>query len=204
MRMPRYNMSATEATRLAHFFAALDDAEFPYEYQKLRQPVYLAEAEQRYQQVLRAASTPDRPLTGSRLDDAMKVVTDRTDGCVKCHLVGDFDPEASSRTKAPDLSLIYRRLRPERVRNWIASPKSLLPYTAMPVNVPYDPDLPNLGGMRQDLLHGTSVEQIEALVDLLMNYDAYAKQRSSVAAMVRQSAQGDETNEEEQDTDTGS
>ena len=46
----------------------------------------------------------------------------------------------------------------------------------MPVNIPYDPAAPYLGSnMPQELYHGTSVEQLDALVDLLMNYDQYAR-----------------------------
>ena len=40
-------------------------------------------------------------------------------------------------TYAPNLADVYRRLRPEFVRDWIANPKMILPYTSMPVNIPY-------------------------------------------------------------------
>jgi hypothetical protein len=106
--------------------------------------------------------------------------------CVKCHLVGDFQPTGSDRAKAPNLAQVYRRLRPDYARNWIANPKTYLPYTSMPVNIPYDPDLPNLGGVSQDLYHGTSVEQVDGLVDLLMNFDEYTKQRSSITTLVQE------------------
>jgi hypothetical protein len=106
--------------------------------------------------------------------------------CVKCHLVGDFEPTGSDRAKAPNLAAVYRRLRPEYLRKWIANPKSILPYTGMPVNIPYDPDAPNLGGISQDLYHGTSIDQVDSLVDLLMNYDEFAKRRSSVVDLVKQ------------------
>ena len=36
-------------------------------------------------------------------------------------------------------------LRPDNVREWIADPASILPYTAMPVNVPYDSSREHLG-----------------------------------------------------------
>ncbi len=38
----------------------------------------------------------------------------------------------------------------------------------------------------QDLYHGTSLEQLEALVDLLMNYDLYARLRSRITPLVRE------------------
>ena len=56
----------------------------------------------------------------------------------------------------------------------------------MPVNVEYDPSLPNYGTkIPQDLYHGNSIEQVDALVDLLMNYDKYARSRSLVAPLVK-------------------
>ncbi|MBC8437631.1 MAG: hypothetical protein H8D86_02105, partial [Planctomycetes bacterium] len=36
----------------------------------------------------------------------------------------------------------------------------------------------------QKLFHGTSPETVDALVDLLMNFDGYAKSRASVAELV--------------------
>ena len=120
----------------------------------------------------------------------MRIVTD-SNYCIKCHRVSDFDPQVAARTKAPDLSLVYQRLRPDYVRNWIANPKTILPYTGMPVNIPYDPQQPKLGGIDQRLYQGTSLEQLEALVDLLMNYDEYAKQQSLVAPRVGRGPAGE-------------
>jgi hypothetical protein len=53
------------------------------------------------------------------------------------------------------------------------------------VNVPYLPGVPNLGGIDQSLYHGTSVEQVEALVDLLMNFDQYSKSRHPITPLVK-------------------
>jgi hypothetical protein len=59
----------------------------------------------------------------------------------------------------------------------------------MPVNIPYDPaDTKNFGGISQDLYHGTSLDQVDALVDLLMNYDNFAKDKTLVAPLVQQGA----------------
>jgi cytochrome c2 len=182
LRMPRFNMSPAEATHLVNYFAAIDSAEYPYAFSSRRQPEHLARAESAYQRALQGAQFDGKPRT--RLDDAMRVVVNNN-YCVKCHLVGDFVPAGSDRAKAPNLAQVYRRLRPEFVRNWIANPKSYLPYTSMPVNIPYDPDLPNLGGVAQELFHGTSADQVDGLVDLLMNFDEYAKQRNSVANLVK-------------------
>ena len=68
----------------------------------------------------------------------MKIVTDGN-YCVKCHAVGDFQPQGDPNTFGPNLAEVYRRLRPKFTRNWIANPQRILPYTGMPVNIPYHP-----------------------------------------------------------------
>ncbi|MFV1965135.1 MAG: PDZ domain-containing protein [Pirellulaceae bacterium] len=195
MRMPRYNLSPKEATELVRYFAAVDNADYPYEYQGRRQAEHLAVAEQHYQDVLGEVSQPGKLLSGGRLDHAMRILTD-SNYCIKCHIVGDFVPQTSDKAKAPDLALVYRRLRPENVRRWIARPTSILPYTGMPVNISYDANAAHLGGVSQDLYHGTSLEQLDAIVDLLMNFDAYAKQRSSMARLVQERSNAAPTDDE--------
>lgn len=190
LRMPRFNMSSQEAADLAEYFARKDGVEYPYAVTEHRQPTYLAEQETAYQQKLKAAA-PDAvggDAKRDRLQDALRMVTN-SNYCVKCHIVGDFEPAGSERAKAPNLARVYERMRPGYLRDWIANPKRILPYTSMPVNIPYDPaDTTNLGGISQALYHGTSIEQVEALVDLLMNYDNYAKQKALVAPLVQQAA----------------
>ena len=99
--------------------------------------------------------------------------------CVKCHHLGDFQPEGAISAQAPQLDRVYRRLRPDYLRNWIANPQRILPYTPMPVNFP--PDKP----ASQDLFHGTSEEQLFAVVDLLLNYDTYMKNRQSIRPLIQ-------------------
>ena len=88
---------------------------------------------------------------------------------------------------APNLADVYRRLRPEYVRDWIANPAMILPYTPMPVNIKYVGSAPNKGGVSQDLYHGTSVDQVDALVDLLMNFDQFARDNTSIKALAPRS-----------------
>jgi hypothetical protein len=95
--------------------------------------------------------------------------------------VSDYSPAGSVRAKAPNLADVYRRLRPEYVRDWIANPKMFLPYTSMPVNIPYENPPPILA----ELYHGTNVDQVQALTDLLMNYDQYARQSTRIADRVQ-------------------
>ncbi len=183
LRMPKFNMSPDEATDLVNFFAAKDNANYPYEYSETTQTQRLDKADQEYLARLDDVTANERPPGDTRFDHAMNIVTSR-DYCVQCHMVGDFVPKTSDRAMAPDLSLVNQRLRPDYVRRWLANPKQLLPYTPMPVNIKYNADAPNLGGVAQTLFHGTSVEQLSGLVDLLMNYPRYAKSRALVSDLV--------------------
>jgi hypothetical protein len=167
--MPKFNMSPAEAQALVNYFAAKDNANYPYDFQGPRQPGVLEAKDEAYAQQAQG---------GSRLDDAMKIVVDAA-GCVKCHLVSDFVPQGSPRAKAPNLADVYHRLRPDYVRPWVAKPDSILPYTGMPVNIN-----PQTGFATQGLYHGTPVEQLDAVVDLLMNFDNYTRRKTSIAELV--------------------
>jgi hypothetical protein len=114
-------------------------------------------------------------------EKAFRLVTDQKTFCAKCHLVGDWRPGGGARSAgwsgtvlAPNLERVAARIRPEYLRRWIANPKAILPYTPMPVNFP-------VGERRgQDLLPGTSAEQLDAVCDFLLNYDTYLTRRMSV------------------------
>jgi hypothetical protein len=86
------------------------------------------------------------------------------------------------------LDEVYRRLRPDYTRRWIANPQRILPYTGMPVNIPYDPNPPNFGGVSQQLFPGPSIGQLDGVVDLLMNFDEYTKRQTSVKSLVTEPA----------------
>ena len=163
MRMPNFHMSSDDAAKLVDYFAAVSGAEFPYEYKSRQRASYLAKFE------------------AERLSKAMNIVVN-SNYCVKCHAVGDFSPQGDPATFGPNLAEVYRRLRPEYIRNWVANPKRTLPYTGMPVNIPF------AGGISQDVFHGTSVEQLDGLIDLLMNYDVYTRQQTTVSPLVKAAA----------------
>jgi len=164
LRMPKYNLSPAEAGRLADYFPAMDGVEFPYS----------SDARART-----ARAGPDTPEQAQRLDRAMRLVIDRTTYCSKCHLVGDSGPGGETRTVlAPNLERVAARIRPEYLRRWLANPKSILPYTAMPVNFPPE------GLMGQEIYKGPSVEQLDAVMDLLLDYDGYLKRRVSVRKLI--------------------
>ncbi len=173
LRMPNFHMSSAEAAALVDYFAAKSSAGFPYEYNERRRRGYLAELERSHPTLL---------------DDAMKIVTDGN-YCVKCHSIGDYEVRGSVRTLGPRLDEVYRRLRPDYTRRWLASPQRILPYTGMPVNIQFVPDAPNLGGVNQALFPGTSIMQLDGVVDLLMNFDEYTKRRTSVKELVKEPTQ---------------
>jgi hypothetical protein len=173
LRMPNFHMSSQDAAALVDYFAAKNNAQFPYEYNERRRGGYLAGLES------------DHPAL---LDDAMKIVTDGN-YCVKCHSIGDYEVRGAIRTQGPRLDEVYRRLRPEFTRKWIASPGRILPYTGMPVNIPFDPATDTLGGVNQALFPGTSIQQLDGVVDLLMNFDEYTKRQTSVKDLVKEPAQ---------------
>ncbi len=170
LRMPNFHMSSDDASALVNYFAAKDDADWPYEYSERRRDAYLAQLDNAHPEWM---------------DNAMKIVTDGN-YCVKCHSVGDFAPKGAIKTQGPQLANVYQRLRPTYVRDWIASPSHLLPYTGMPVNIPFDPNAPHLGGVSQALFPGTSVDQLDGLVDLLMNYDDYTARQTKIKSMVKE------------------
>jgi len=157
LRMPEFNLSSDEATQIANYFAARDNAQYPYPYDP-----ELGES--------RMADTSLSDMNHGQ--NPVKIVISK---CVQCHKLGDFTPKGSDKGLAPNLDQVYRRLRPDFLKDWIANPKRVLPYTGMPVNIPYKTEAPFYGGVEQSVYHGTSFEQLAGLVDFLMNYDLYTK-----------------------------
>lgn len=166
LRMPKFNMSPADATKLVNYFAAVDGVDYPYNFDPRTRESYLAEQN---------AAHPDR------LGDALKIVTDNN-FCIKCHLLGDFEPGGSEKAKAPQLADVYRRLRPEYTLDWVANPKRILPYTGMPINIP--PDKP----VDQKLFKGTSEQQLNAVVDFLLNFDRYTESKTPIKQFIKPAA----------------
>lgn len=152
LRMPQFALSQEEAVQLTRYFAAVAGETEPY------------------------ASQPGIAKPGvdqARLDRAMRLVLDDTRYCAKCHSMGDPAPLGRNRTaSAPRLDDVGQRLRPEYLRRWLANPRSVLPYTAMPALFPTAGPAPG-----QDLFPGSGEEQLDAVAELLFHYDAYVKQR---------------------------
>ncbi|HEV2969676.1 MAG TPA: hypothetical protein VGY55_06775 [Pirellulales bacterium] len=165
LRMPKFNMSSAEATKLASYFAAMDGAEYPYEFDDRTRADHLDEVELAHPK---------------HLEGALGIVVDNN-FCVKCHKVGDFSPTGSPRAMAPRLDRVHDRMRSEYVHRWIGDPARILPYTGMPQNIAPPPAPP----VAQNLYKGTSEDQIEGLVDLLMNFDLFAQDQISIKTLVK-------------------
>jgi hypothetical protein len=163
LRMPKFNMSPAEATKLVNYFAAVDGVDYPYDFDPRTRESHLT------------AEDAEHP---HRLADALKIVTDNN-YCTKCHLLGDFSPTGSERAMAPQLDRVYKRLRSNFTLSWIGNPKRILPYTSMPVNVPFDKPV------SQALYKGTSDQQLNALVDLLLNYDRFMEAKTSIKPLIK-------------------
>jgi cbb3-type cytochrome oxidase cytochrome c subunit len=185
MRMPNYRLSPAETRTLVDYFAAKDRAPYPYPDMPERSERYLQLAAAAYADRLSktdgaSAASGNGQAPRGHLADAMRVVAS-SDYCIKCHQVGRYEPAGWNRAKAPDLAGVYSRLRADYLRTWLAHPAAVLPYTPMPVNIPYDPNKPRLGStMSQDLYRGDTLEQLQALVDLLLNFDRYAIEQKRV------------------------
>ncbi len=178
MRMPQYNLSADEVRRLTEYFAALAAADRP-------DGPRFAAAEG---PAARMAAPPpgdageQYEFRLARMEQAMRLLIDRTTYCAKCHVIGDYRPGGEVQTiVAPDLTEAGSRLRPEYLYPWLAHPQAVLPYTAMPVNFP-----PEGGPLDPSVFPGTSREQLDAVVDLLLNYKWYLQQQTSIRRLMGQ------------------
>lgn len=158
LRMPKYNLSPDEAGKLVDYFAAVSGVDFPYTSDPRSRPGRIAATER---------------SSAGKLEDAMKMLVDGTTYCGKCHRVGDYSPGGRvSTTLAPDLQQVGRRLRAEYLRRWLAHPRTVLPYTGMPVNFP-----PTGQPVDPQRFPGNSADQLQAAMDLLLNFDEYLKRR---------------------------
>ena len=162
LRMPKFNMSQDDAGKLVRYFAAKDNAHYPFQYDPRRQENYLSEQE---------AEHPDR------LRDAFRLVTDNVVYCGKCHFIGDYVPPGAVTAHAPNLEDAHERIRPDFMRRWLAKPASELPYTVMPENFK--------NAAPPEIFDATREVQLEAVVDLLLNYDTYMKRQTSIASQVK-------------------
>jgi mono/diheme cytochrome c family protein len=169
LRMPRFHFGksdelvAAEPTGLADYFAARDGAEFPYQLIREREQEYLSKRE---------AQHPDYLGAGWQL---------MTKGaCVQCHAIGQFKPTGGDQVvNGPDLRQVAPRFRPGYLEEWLANPRRLVPYTAMPQNVPpHGPPPP----AAPKTFEGKPLEMVRAMRDTLLNYVSAVEQQLAGAS----------------------
>jgi cbb3-type cytochrome oxidase cytochrome c subunit len=164
LRMPRFHFGKTdvladsETTSLANYFAARDGAEFPYQSIPEREQSYLAALEARHANYLGA---------GWQLM--------AKGACVQCHAIGQYKPTGGAQVvNGPDLRQVSARFRPGYLGMWLANPRRLVPYTAMPQNVP--PGGPPPPAVPPSF-EGQPLDMVKAMRDTLFNYVSAVEQQ---------------------------
>jgi cytochrome c551/c552 len=105
-RMPTFNFSPGEVTKLVRFFTALSAQPEPYLPPKLA------------------------PLTDRERSLARALFSSQGAPCLECHATGD--PAHDQRATAPNFLLAKSRLKPDWTRRWMLDPAMMAPGTAMP------------------------------------------------------------------------
>jgi hypothetical protein len=166
LRMPKFHYGKAIGVRthetedLADYFAARDGAEFPYQTIPQQQVGYIAE---------RNSVHPDY------LGAGWSMMANKGSPCIQCHAIGQFKPTGGEQVvNGPDLRQAASRFRPDFLEKWIANPKRLVPYTAMPQNVvPHGP--PQLPVPRT--FENKPIEMVRAIRDTLLNYTNVVEQQ---------------------------
>lgn len=166
LRMPQFHYGKAIGTHtretedLADYFAARDGAEFPYQTIPQQEVGYIAE---------RNTIHPDY------LGAGWSMMTHKGSPCIQCHAIGQYKPTGGEQVvNGPDLRQVATRFRPGFLEMWIANPKRLVPYTAMPQNVvPHGaPQLPV-----PRTFENQPIEMVRAIRDTLLNYTNVVEQQ---------------------------
>ena len=156
--MPRFHygkddlkLPAMETSEIANYFAAVDGKDFPYQQIPEREQAYLAGLEAKH---------------ADYLNGGWSLMT--KGACIQCHAIGQYKPTGGAQVvNGPDLRQVQTRFRPEYLAEWLARPNRLIPYTAMPQNIP--PRGPAAPGMPKSM-EGNPWSQVLAMRDTLLNY----------------------------------
>jgi cbb3-type cytochrome oxidase cytochrome c subunit len=159
LRMPRFHygkvvgVPSRETEDLADYFAARDGAEFPYQTIPQQQVGYIADLDKVHPDYLGAG---------------WSMMANKGSPCIQCHAIGQFKPTGGDQVvNGPDLKQVAMRFRPEFLEKWIANPKRLVPYTAMPQNVaPHGPLQIPVPKTFED----RPIDMVRAIRDTLLNY----------------------------------
>jgi cbb3-type cytochrome oxidase cytochrome c subunit len=146
--------SQPETAQLANYFAARDGADFPYQTIPQRDQVYLTQMESKHKNYLGAG---------------WSIMTKGL--CIQCHAIGPHKPTGGETVvNGPDLRQVGTRFRPEFLFQWLAQPGRLVPYTAMPQNIPPVPPPGQETPGVPESLKDQPLEQVRAMRDTLLNY----------------------------------
>ena len=102
--------------------------------------------------------------------------------CVQCHAIGQYKPTGGAQVvNGPDLQQVSARFRDGYLGEWLANPRRLVPYTAMPQNV--------APGGRPPLFvpqsfEGQPLDMVKAMRDTLLNYVSAVDQQLAGAKPV--------------------
>ena len=171
LRMPNFHMSSDEASKLVELLRGQEQRRVPVRVQRS------------------AAAAATWPSSKRRiralLDDAMKIVTDGN-YCVKCHSVGDYQVRGAVQDARPELG---RSLSPAAAGLHAALDRQSAAHLAVHRHAgehTVRPDAAELRRREPGVVPGTSIMQLDGVVDLLMNFDEYAKRQTSVKALVKE------------------
>lgn len=173
LRMPRFHFLRPDAdTRdLANSFPARDNTEFPYQDIPQREQEYLAE---------RDSEHPDYLTAGWE--------TMTKGACVQCHAIGQFKPTGGSQVvNGPDLRQVYERFQPGYLTKWLARPSRLVPFTAMPQNIPPQGQPP---AFVPKSFENQRLDQVKAMRDTLLNYLTAVEQQLAASKPEAKEAKG--------------
>jgi cbb3-type cytochrome oxidase cytochrome c subunit len=159
LRMPRFHFGksttipSTETDELANYFAARDGADFPYQTIAEQHSSYLATRNQAH---------PDYLAAG------WQMMTNKASPCLQCHAIGQFKPTGGAQVvNGPDLREVASRFRPDYLEKWLANPRRMVSFTAMPQNFP--PRGPAQLPVPKTF-EDQPLEMVRSVRDTLMNY----------------------------------
>ncbi|MFQ5767236.1 MAG: c-type cytochrome, partial [Acidobacteriota bacterium] len=109
VRMPTFHFDDDQVNTLTAFFAALENA--PYPFVDYRSGFRLAAKEK---------TAADKLASKDYLN------------CLSCHQFGDRKPTSPPESWAPDLALARHRLRADWIKKWLNDPQQIMPGTRMP------------------------------------------------------------------------
>lgn len=106
VHMPTFHFSDEDAVTIGRYFAALEDAHYPF-------------------------VSPEAPVPDTQLAEGKKWFT--AFRCLQCHILSnDIPPGLTAADLAPNLTMASSRLRREWVIKWLTDPQKQLPGTRMP------------------------------------------------------------------------